>query len=581
MSLFSTLLLLVASNVLAGNLRSNTTATAAAAAGDAGDDPYSRRRSSRRLNNNTDDKLRQLVSNAVIGMPTVEVVQETWLGNLSLNVTDFKCYNMSYKDIDIIKLKTSQDVYDSPSDSFQLQVSDVRFECTMGISWAYGTFDGMGTVFVMSDKNFISAQMPLDRSTAVNIDDDDEEEEEKDANKGENNDSSVQQYDACEGTIIDIADLEFEGDMSMRILNLYRGLIRRVAEDQIKATFCEMMTDEMLGYALTKVHDNLDYYCNELPTNRSDPVSLEESRRVILSSDGDVPVVRTNVTFDDESNNLIDLQNDAQASGLVALALKNLNTIFSVRKNDTNAPTGDGMDYGINTILREKGLTEDRKVAFLFGNATIAEETPLVDIQMTIFNVFISGLDTATVVSPVTPIGKKTVQAKFMWSTIIVEADLDVQILASQRGNSMFKNPNTLSPIVETIKFKGQVNNVDATISLLVPLNRTEVEALPMGYILNWELLPICIPSLLGDIHISGMDVNVGEIQAPQISGIQSEDINNIVQTSVQIGLKSFGDSILQAIPNIFQTTIRDELQNMIAGFHCSPESDEEAAAGI
>ena len=487
-------------------------------------------------------------------IPNVEVSQDTWLGPMNLNVTDFRCFDVSFADI-FLGLNIYEGT-DQP-DTFQLQVTELLFQCTMGISWAYGAFDGAGSVYVNSDKNFLSAQMATERSTAGEV----STAEEDDDN------TSVQ---SCEGTTIALADLEFTGDMSLKILNLYRGFIRRVAEGQIETIFCQLMSEEMLGYALDSVEEKLDEYSMELPSSRSDPLYLESGSVINTAIQGDVEA--------DDGSAFINLQNDTQAAGLIDLALKNLNNIFAVRKNDTDAPTEDLMDYGINTILRQKVLTDDRLVVFLVDGdvETITEKTPLVDINVTLSGIKIRGLDTAIVVSPVTVIGRSTVQSQFQWPSISVEADIMVEVRASTDPDSIFENADTLAPIVETVTITGTVDIVEATLSLMVPLNRSQVEELPMGYILNWESLPPCIPSILFDAKISGFDVTVGNIHDPVFLGIQSQDIDEIVQTSAQIGLASFEDSILQAIPNIFQTSVRDELQAVLADFHCLVDEDDD-----
>ena len=493
----------------------------------------------RQLLEEEEDQLRQFVGDAVMRIPDIAVSQETWLGMADLNVTDFRCFNVSFGDI-FLGLNMVED--SAESDTFQLQVTDLLFQCTMGISWAYGRLDGAGDVNVVSDKNFLSAQMATERNADT--------------------DTTVD-VNSCEGTEIAIADLEFTGDMSLKALNLYRGFIRRVAEAQVEKIFCQMMSDEMLGYALDTVEQSLQGYSSaNLDFSYSDPLYLESSTATIAREG-------------DGSSDFLNLQNDSQAAALVDLALSNLNSIFSVRKNDTNAPTDDLMDYGINTILREKLLVD--RIGVFYGEVlAITENTPLVDINVTISDIKISGLDTAIVISPVTVIGSSTVQGQFQWPSISVEATIMVAVSASSDPDSIFENPDALAPIVETVIATAGVDNVNATVSLMLPLNRSQVEELPMGYILNWESLPPCIPPILYDTEISGIDVTVGDIHEPVILGIVSQDIDTIVQTSAQIGLASFQDSIIQAIPNIFQTTVRDQLQSVIPDLYCPEDEDTE-----
>ena len=99
-----------------------------------------------------EDQLRQFVGDAIVKIPAIQVSQDTWLGLADLNVTEFRCFNVTFGDI-FLGLNMVEN--DAESDSFRLQVTDLVFQCQMEISWAYGLLDGAGAVSVCSDKNFL------------------------------------------------------------------------------------------------------------------------------------------------------------------------------------------------------------------------------------------------------------------------------------------------------------------------------------------------------------------------------------------------------------------------------------------
>lgn len=496
------------------------------------------------------DALRQFINSAVLKLPELKVSQETWAGTMNLNITEFLCFDVTYAAISLNMLEGGE----GTADSFHLEVTDLMFNCTMDIGWDYGTFGGLGTASVVSDKNYLSTKMSTDPSAVVNV---------PVVSVGREEDTTTNNN--CEGTIIDLDTLEFDGTIDLKVMNLYRGFIRHAAEDKVEEVFCDLMSEKLLGYALDIVDTRIDEYSADLPAWRSDPLFQESSK-------GE----------DAENSALINLQNDQQAGDLVTMALKNLNAIYSTKKSDPNAPTEDQMDYGINTMLREKWLQEDGGFALIPEGFSYShtEKTELVDIQVTITSFTVYGLDTATVSTPFSVIGNRTIQHQLFWSSVSVQAELTIEARASTLPDSIFANADTMAPIIEKVTATFGANDIDTVLSLMVPLERNQVEALPVGYILNWESLPPCIPPILSGINVSGLALTMGSIQDPVVQGIQSQDINQIAQTGIQIGLASFEDSVLRAIPNVFQSAMRDYIGASLVRYQCKANETEAGGGG-
>jgi hypothetical protein len=140
------------------------------------------------------DPLRKFIGDAIMSLPDHVESQETWLGTLNIMLTNFRCFDASFGEItmDLVEGETG-------GETFRLEITDAVFQCSMNVTWNYGkngNQNGAGNASLISNKNFLTASVSTDNSTA--------------------NDTS------CEGTLIDIDTLEFDGDLSFQVMNLYR-----------------------------------------------------------------------------------------------------------------------------------------------------------------------------------------------------------------------------------------------------------------------------------------------------------------------------------------------------------------------
>jgi hypothetical protein len=473
------------------------------------------------------DPFRKFVGEAILRLPEdIEASENVGFTTFDMNISDFRCFDLSYGDITIDSFQVEAQDY------VQIQITEFMFKCSFNVSWSYGWADGESSVYVTSNKNYLTTKMAT----------------KYDAFGGDEFD-----MEPCEGTIIALDELVFDGDIS-RILTLYRGFIRRIAESRLKEEFCEILSQEMLGLVLYEVEETLSNYTDELPAWRNDPLLLESSETVDSNN---------NVT----NGTIFDLQNDL----FMAVVLGNLNRVYAELQQEPNATSEkDDKDFGLNIILREKFLEEDGSFLFIDEGDEVSEpkRTQLVDINATINSMNIYNLDTATV-SPVSVIGSKTIQTNLFWESISIRMNATLEVSASSVPDSFFENGDEMQPIVENVVVVVAVDNISATISLVLPLERDVVESLPEGYILNWRDLPPCIPPVLFNISVSGLVVDIGSIHQPTINGIVSQEIDMLVQKGVGIGVPIFEEQILEAIPGIFQTEIRDIANEALQYFHC------------
>jgi hypothetical protein len=324
-----------------------------------------------------------------------------------------------------------------------------------------------------------------------------------------------------------------------------------MAESKVEAIFCELMTNDMLGLMLSLTEKKINEYMGEMPSWQVDPLVLESE-----------------VTF---SNNvsIINFQEEKQAGQLMNMALQNLNSIYAVRNPDPTTTTADGMDYGLNTVLRNTIMKDESFFNITLEYPLIDESTPLFDLSVTLTEIRFYGIDTATVLTPFMIIGNSSIQTQLRWDNLTIELDMIATTTASTNPASFIANGDELEPIFESITLVSGAHTIDFTISILAPLNRTEVDALPMGYILEWASLEPCIPPVLSNMVLSGLEVTLGGIHEPRFEGITSQTFDQLSQKGIQFGLAIYEEKIMDLIPYLFQTRIRDSLNTYQKGFHC------------
>jgi hypothetical protein len=92
-----------------------------------------------------------------------------------------------------------------------------------------------------------------------------------------------------------------------------------------------------------------------------------------------------------------------------------------------------------------------------------------------------------------------------------------------------------------------------------------------------------CLLSVLFETQVAGLEVSIGNIREPVLEGFVSVGIDRVVSNSAKAAFIMYEAVILQSIPSMFQSTMRDMLnQNVLESFvssqsrECSPVRNDE-----
>eukprot|EP00980_Cylindrotheca_fusiformis_P014860 scaffold4056_cov115-Cylindrotheca_fusiformis.AAC.4 len=486
------------------------------------------------------DRFNSLFENASINIPDDFVVtQKILFTKLTLRIRHIKCHKISVGDISVshtIESKKKIDVL--------VDVSDLDIKCDVDYQYNYGILHGTGVAYVSTDNNAFSTKLNFGS---------------QDFDSQPPSSSSVE---SCM-TDIRITDIAFKGDFVSDIVEIFEGMIRGVIETEIEKVACDELgslgtsfVSDMMGIAGVV----LEPYEGDLDEAANNPLHLEQTATL--------PDDLVFLNFQDTENVIGDWFNQA---------LKEADTLLGSMVPDTDGPNTDKRDLGINVLMRSHLLDEDRALfvdianlpmdAVLFkGHDQITETT------ISLNSVKVMGLDTLDRFNPLTDIGKLTLQNELTWRSLTLEFDVTVDVMPSSREDAILQD-STSSGISERITIDFGVENTDVVASLFLAIDQAALGTLELGSLLTLENVLPCILSVVHRLELSGLSVEPQSVKVPSLKGFVSPGIDRIVTNSVRAAFAMYMGVLRQAIPNIFQTSIRDFVNSELIGAFLSDNS--------
>jgi hypothetical protein len=429
------------------------------------------------------------------------------------------CTEISVDDVALSSQKT-EDV----SSRLQLDVQGLAMSCTMDYYYKFW-FRRSGSASVVSTGNraSIAAVVSPDQHTSA--------------------------IDLCNPEV-SIDDANFRGDISAVVLNTVERMLRDRVEAMAQDRICEELSKFMTTHVaelLRRMEDTLAMYPADMAF---DPVQSEDELGVIPDN------VRL-LDFLDKETGIV---------GWVGRILDEVVAHVSQQVDDTEGPKSTGSDMNLNVLLR-KNLLEDR--AFILDITddlqlyqsldTLMETTVLLD------SVKVFGLDTLTTFEPLVPTGKHTLQNGLSWEYLNVELDVTISMKPSTLEDSIIVDPpGSGSGAEERVKLKFAFQNVNAIASFLLAVDKDQLGALPLGSLLERSNLVRCALSTLYRSELSGLSVEVSDIQSPILEGFVSVGMDRIVSSSVEAFLLIYEAKLLEAAPSFFQIAVREFVNKLL-----------------
>lgn len=172
------------------------------------------------------------------------------------------------------------------------------------------------------------------------------------------------------------------------------------------------------------------------------------------------------------------------------------------------------------------------------------------DIQFSIDNVRVVGLDSFVVLDIFEPVAAQTLVSKAQFSDIDVTLDMSLD------------SPSTPEP-PQKLSVNFNVQDVGANVGIFAAFDLDTIGDLELGSLLSTKTIFQCILSAAHAFEITELDVSVGSFSIPTVSGL-NDDTGASASATLDATFERYQNEITEAIPAIFNGVLRETLSNLL-----------------
>lgn len=246
--------------------------------------------------------------------------------------------------------------------------------------------------------------------------------------------------------------------------------------------------------------------------------------------------------------------------------LKYVDTIIGTTVTDSTTE-----DLAVNVFLRSFLLDEDRSfrvdpssIPTMMDPVLFKGHDRVTEFAITLNEVRLYGLDSITRLNTFRNIGRNTIQNELTWDTLRVEFDVQLDLQPSTLDDAILIHP-TSPGISERFSIDFAIDNIDVEASLLLVIDEDALNNMELGPLLYTEHFLPCLLSIVKEVKLSGLDVDPTFINnGPIVTGFLDPGLDRIITNSVEAAFTIYKDSLRSAIPNIFQTSVRELINTFI-----------------
>jgi hypothetical protein len=483
--------------------------------------------------------LNKIFQNASIFIPEeFKVSEEVAFVDLDMNIRNIKCYDMSVGDISVDHEQKSDTAF-----FVTVGVAQLDLTCEMDYDYSYGILSGDGWVQIQTENSEAVSTMSF---TSLDFD---------------QNPPTNSAVDNCFSDV-EIKRMDFEEDFASEVLEVFQSLIRNTVEIAIGNIACEELSvigTTVVGNMVDMVGDQLEPYLGHLGEADTDPLYLEHNLILPDSS---------------EALNLQDTEGHVGNTFKEILQLldTHLGTIVSDSSEGYADSSSTGNDLVINSLLRSFFLNDDgslrldpSSISTMMNPILFEGHDRLTEFTITLNEVRLYGLDSITRFNSFRTIGKYTLQNELTWHSLKFEFDIILDIKPSKLDDAILID-STSTGISELFSIDFTVNNIDVEASLLVVLDEIAMGSMELGPLFYTKNLLPCLLSIVQEVKLSGLDVDPSYINdGPIVDGFLSSGLDRVISDSVEAAFAMYKGSLRAAIPNIFQTTVRELINTFFA----------------
>jgi hypothetical protein len=321
------------------------------------------------------------------------------------------------------------------------------------------------------------------------------------------------------------------------------------------------MGPQFMGNLLNTTKVQIDEWLAPVPADLANPLYAEQNFQNFNASGKNL------LSFGDNRTN-----SNGEQMTIADFLVDILKDPAGLLGNSQVNPDTGAEDLGINAFLRDTVLDADGTLMLNmstlgpdFNPVIFNSQGLLTETSMTISGIQVTGLDTLQAFSPFQTIGNFTLSNDFVWKTLSVDVNLTLDIKPSTRPDSILVGSGDVQ-ILEEISVSIDMNDLNVTFALFMAVNRDKFNALTIGSLLRSRNLLPCLLSSTEAFEISDLQVTIGDLSQPNLSGFVSPGIDRLVSTAAEAAFVAFEPTLLRAIPGLFQTTVRSILEDRFLG---------------
>ena len=359
---------------------------------------------------------------------------------------------------------------------------------------------------------------------------------------------------------VQISSLDIEeGSIAVVIFDVVVDLMRDKMEEEAAKFLCDEL-EQMATNAASDWLQTLDDGLAQYPPSVVDMLASEEALEV------------------PDSVQLLDFQQEGTVAAMREWVNQVLQEAVGYVAKPVEDPVTGNTTLNANVLVRQHLLDDGGayRVDFggdgmpIFDGHDVLTETIIVLEGMDVF-----GLDTLTTLGALATVGNQTIQSELSMDYLRAELDVSIVIKPSTLSDSLIVDPTSSNVVQERVKIKFGIDNVRASASLTLAIDKDKLGALRLGSLLNTEMVQPCFLSTLFALEVGGLSVEVDDIQPPILEGFVSQGIDRVVSSSVDAAFLVYERTLLQAMPGLFHVTVRDFINRMVATQYL-PELDRE-----
>jgi hypothetical protein len=372
----------------------------------------------------------------------------------------------------------------------------------------------------------------------------------------------------CDAPIA-IADMSFDGDglgMIAGIMNLFEGLLRGVVEDRVSDLACDELrklagegsddgTGGALDYLLTDLREKIEKHLVPLDANVTFPVWVEMNEVIPTSTNANGMIVPAYVNF-----------REVFGREWIGSAMDELRSYLG------RDPSNPDAELGINALLREYVLDEGGRLdvnasQFFLDSSGFQGRDMLTETNLTMLSIKIEGLDSFSEMDVLRVFGNHTLRNTMQLDGMTVVVEMMARMRASSNSDAIIvsSSPENSPPIEEVFTIQFDVTDIEIDLSLFIGINAERWGSLELGPMLHTKNVLPCLMGAIDAMEVAGLAVTVGDIAPPTLTGFIDGGIDRLISAGSVALFDMYEGSMLRALPNFFQTYVRDAMNDYLA----------------